>query len=87
MRVVIPRRTNGVVVTYAQSMITESREADSNHNPKDPAAKRSNGGDDSKRDDFVRRMKVAAIGVPAWLDERIEQKPYAMLGLACVVGA
>jgi broad specificity phosphatase PhoE len=68
-------------------MNTEHHEADSNHNPNDSTAGRTNGSDGSRWNDLVRRARAAATDLPSQVDEQIKRKPYMALGIACVIGA
>jgi ElaB/YqjD/DUF883 family membrane-anchored ribosome-binding protein len=64
----------------------------SNHNPKEPAANHSRGGDSAESDfagrakHFVQRARATATGLPSQLDEQLKRKPYAVLGVAGALG-
>jgi ABC-type branched-subunit amino acid transport system permease subunit len=70
-------------------MNAEPIETDSNHNPNNapPAAKRTDSSDSAKKRDFVRRARGAATELPTRLRDQIQRNPFAMLGIAGVVGA
>jgi hypothetical protein len=67
-------------------MNAEHIETDSNHNPQSPDAKRTDSGDGTKKKDFVRRAKGVANELPTRLRDQIQRNPYAMIGIAAVVG-
>jgi hypothetical protein len=74
-------------------MSIDENGATSNHNPSDPSAPRANGaeGADPKEpvplaSDYVRRVKAFATGLSSGLDDQMKRHPYAMLGVAGVVG-
>jgi hypothetical protein len=68
-------------------MNAEHGDVGSNHNPNDPTAKRANGSDKKGTGTPLRRAMAVATRLPSLLDERMKRSPYAMLGVACAVGA
>jgi hypothetical protein len=68
-------------------MNAEHTETDSNHNPNNPDARRTDNGGSAKERDFIRRAKGVANELPTRLRDQIQRNPYAMIGIAGVVGA
>jgi hypothetical protein len=67
-------------------MSSEQTPIDSNHNPNDSTARPTNGGG-AKQGAFAQQAVARASALASRLDDLIKHKPYAVLGVACVVGA
>jgi hypothetical protein len=67
-------------------MSSEHNPIDSNHNPSDSTSRPSNGGG-AKQGAFAQHTVARANALASRLDDLIKHKPYAVLGIACVVGA
>ncbi len=68
-------------------MNSEPTEADSNHHPPNASSTSKANEERRGRNDFVRRARALARGLPSRLDGQVKRRPYAMLGAACVLGA
>jgi|SRR5580692_6362119 hypothetical protein len=68
-------------------MSSEHNPIDSNHNPNDSAPRPSNGGGGAKQRAFAQHTVARATALASRVDDLIRHKPYAMLGIACAVGA
>jgi hypothetical protein len=68
-------------------MSSEHTPIDSNHIPNDSTARPANGAGGAKQGAFAQSAVARATALASRLDELIKHKPYAVLGIACVVGA